>query len=467
MTVELRPIAARIDGECTLFDLPSRTLERLALKLSLANPVYTNLKRFNRFVGVEPQRIQCAIELPDGSLHCPRGAIDLIREELLKDALIPKVATDARSFGSPISVRSVEYLPPRDYQSEGVQKIVERLQGIIVLPCGTGKTKLGGYAILALRVTTLVLVHTTDLADQWIDDLREFGIEGGVIGDGKNERDRDVVVGIVDSVLPLLEADPSWGMRFGFVILDEAHHAPANTFQRVLRLLPAKRRVGLTATPEREDSLTRLVDWSFGNVLLERNTREMIHLGYLMPATIEILPTGWTWAYDGPEKKRLATLEKDIADDLSRNAMIADRIALEAKMGETCLVLVKTRAHAKTLAEMIVTRGIDARALTGKTAKKARKLTVTELRGGTLPVACATSLADEGLDLPRLSVIGLASPQRAQGVTVQRLGRLLRLWKGKLPKLLDWVDDDVPILASRATSRRRVYIDAGLLERAT
>jgi superfamily II DNA or RNA helicase len=261
-----------------------------------------------------------------------------------------------------------------------------------------------------------------------------------------------------------LEANPSWGARFGVVLNDEVHHCPANTIQRILRLLPARWRIGLTATEEREDSLTPLIRWSFGRVLLERTTKEMIRLGYLMPARIEILPTDWTWSFDGPEKKKLAALERDLADDLARNAIISDRIAQEAKAGEACLVLVRTRAHAKTLAEMIVLRGVEARALTSRTPSKKRKAAVRDLRGGTLPVAVATSLADEGLDLPRLSVIGLASPQRAHGVTVQRLGRLLRLWAGKKPKLLDWVDEDVPTLASRATARRRVYKEAGLLE---
>jgi len=453
-----------MDGEIVIYDLPPKTLERLVLKLSLPNPKYAALKQFNRFVGTEPERIYTAIEMPDGSLHCPRGAVDLIRTEMFKDGLAIKNAEQARTDGSPITIQPRDFPSPRDYQQEGVDRVVEKLQGVIVLPCGTGKTKLGGYAIVKLKVTTLVLVHTTDLADQWVADLRSFGVDVGVVGDGKDERGRDVVVGIIDSILPMLEADPEWGKRFGFVIVDECHHTPADTFQRVLRLLPAKRRVGLTATPDREDSLTWLVGWSFGPVLLERNTAEMIKLGYLMPAKIEIISTGFTWEYDGPEKRRLITLEEDLANDLSRNAMIADRMTLEAKAGESCLLLARTRAHCKDLAEMLVARGVDAHALTGRTAKKKRKNTLANLRGGTIPVVVATSLADEGLDVPRLSCIGLASPQRARGTTIQRLGRLLRLWRGKKPKLIDWVDDDVATLANRASERRRVYRETGLLD---
>ena len=230
----------------------------------------------------------------------------------------------------------------------------------------------------------------------------------------------------------------------------------------------------MSATLLREDGLTDLIHWSFGRVLLERSAREMIRLGHLQPTCVEIVPTGWQWnkmtasrdkGQEGAthNRKRLTiVIEKDLVEDAGRNALIADRIAAEAKKGETCLVLVKTRDHARELAKMIVERGIEAMPLTGQTAKKKRKAIIENIRNGQLLVAVATSLADEGLDLPRLSVLGLASPQRARGVTLQRLGRLLRLWPGKRPKLIDWVDS-VPTLASRASSRHRVYREAGLL----
>ncbi len=841
MTTDIQSVRTEVDAEIVLHGLPAKTLERLRLKLSLTNPAYARLVRFNNgFTGTEPERIGTAIEMPDGSLHCPRGALDLVREELFKDGLAVSVARDGRRGGNPIAVRPRDYLPPRDYQQEGVNKIRTRLQGLIVLPCGTGKTKLGGYATLDLRVTTLVLVPSVDLATQWIADFTAFGIDAGMVGDGKDERGRDVVVGIVDSVIATLESDPLWGERFGFVLVDECfpagtrvdgrpietirvgdtvtsfdpfeegterrfsghaaktplkrrvartfrkapealvrltfangrtlvctpnhklwtagsstcstrapdgekvrtggwwrraehcegryvmlsstqlhedslrrvrredeqasraesaadlrpvqgqkesgaregeavavrdlsdagdpdgsrgtrtgangpgvlfrnaqgrvdaaapiedhvrnqpdarvgsdegiqpdarssnaregfdvspcdgleasrarrqregahcpantsrvhagmalrsggrdgieaaslqdrrgerspqdrnrdrrleslrvdrsgsrptkgpnpgftrvdrvevlergsdgtfggvcpdglvynlevegthtyfangvgvsncHHAPAATFQRALRLLPAKYRIGLTATPDREDGLTRLVQWSFGPVLLERTTKEMIKLGYLMAATIEIVSTGWQWEHNAAYRfatqndsaktlqKLLTQLEKDVAEDLLRNCGIADMVARDAKAGETCLVLVRTRDHAKELAEMIVARGVEARALTGKVSKKKRKGAIDDLRGGKLPVVVATSLADEGLDLPRLSAVFLASPQRARGTTVQRLGRLLRLFDKK-PKLYDFVDDDVDVLASRATARRRVFKETDLL----
>jgi len=463
MSPVLESARARIDGEIVFASLPPPALERLRLRLALPNPKYVALKRFHGFTGAEAETIECLVEMPDGSVHVPRGCIDLIKEQLGRCAMVPRLELDRRSHGERIYQGEAERFQLRDYQLEAIARLRAMAQGLVVLPCGCGKTKLGVGAVLAFGMTTLVLVHTSDLADQWLKELVRCGVRAGGVGDGKDDRFAEVVVGIIDSVLPLLEKDASWGARFGFVIVDEAHHAPASTFQRVLRLLPAYYRLGLTATPEREDGLTKLVEWSFGSVLLERSTREMIHLGHLMPAEIRIVSTGWQWSYDGPEKKRLATLEKDISEDLVRNALIADTVAGEARSGETCLVLVRTREHAKELAEMIGMRGVEARALTGRTARKKRKATVSDLRSGLLPVAVATSLADEGLDLPRLSVIALAAPARARGPTIQRLGRLLRLWEGKKPRLYDFVDDEVDTLASRAVARRKVYLEAGLI----
>jgi superfamily II DNA or RNA helicase len=468
----LRTISARIDGEIVLSNgLPARTRERLFQKFSLPNPKYQTALRFGRSPGGEPERIEAAVMMPDGTLHCPRGAMDLIREELFKDEFLVDPVDHTKpgtTIEREVSVMAGLIPHPRDYQFEGVRQIARRLQGLVVLPCGTGKSKLGCYAIEHLKVSTLILVPTLDLADQWARELAVFGFRRAVITGGTIYGSRDVhgsnlAVGVIDSVDRLLQALPTWGGRFGMVILDEAHHAPANTFQRVLRLLPARYRIGLTATPDREDGLTRLVQWSFGPILLQRTAKEMIAQGYLMLARIEMVETGWRWIWEGPEDQRLQAMEEALAEDVGRNLMIAQRVATEAKAGETCLVLCKTRNHTKELARMICEQGVEAEHVTGQTPKKQRKGALDRLREGSLPVAVATSLADEGLDVPRLSFVGLASPQRAQGRTLQRLGRVLRLWPGKKPKLVDWVDGNIATLQRRADSRRRVYRDVGLV----
>jgi superfamily II DNA or RNA helicase len=462
-------VRCRLDAELVLFDLPAKTSYRLYLKLSVRNPEQAKLLRFHGHGGGLPERLHAAIEMPDGSLHVPRGARRFVREELVKDGLALGIAEDAMSDGATVPRRAVEQSrTPRDYQAKALQIQQREKQGLVVLGCGGGKTLLGVVVVCHRPITTLIIVPTIDLIAQWVEELQFHGFDPGVVADGRDERHRGIVVGTIDSLLPILEADAAlddgvWGARFGRVIIDEAHRTAAPTMQRALRFLPARERLGLTATPNREDGLTDLVTWAFGDTLLTRTPKELIAAGYLMPATIVAIATGFTWSYDGPEKKRLSTLERDLEEDLGRNMLIADTVAAKAKAGAICLVLVRARAHAKELAAMICLRGIEAKAVTGQTAKKKRAGSIADLTAGTLSVMIATSLADEGLNIPRLSLVALAAPRRSEGKTTQRLGRLLRLWPGKAPELYDFVDEDVDTLARRAQARRKVYRDVGLL----
>lgn len=473
-------LRARIDGEIVIFGLPGGPLERIRQTLQLPNPKYHQRRIFGGRtfgrgdVGNEPRFLDCAIEMPDGSLHLPRGCLakgvsgNVVQSILDRDR-ITITFEDQRVVGLPLSrppqADAVAYY---DYQLEAIRALRRSPQGLIVLPPGTGKTRVAVGAVADQPCSTLVVVPTGDIADQWITAFATAGFEAGKLGDGKDERFFEIVVATEDSADLVLRTYPGWGLRWGRVIADECHRNASATAQRILRALPAKHRIGLSATPQRADGLTALIHWSFGATLIVRTPAEMIRLGYLQPARIELVETGWDWAgWTGPDNKRLAALERAVAEDAPRNALIARHVVQKAKKGESCLVLCRTRSHTKTLAELVSAQGVEARALTGKTAKRVRKADVRGLRDRTLQVVCATSLADEGLDIPCLSYIALASPQKARAATMQRLGRLLRLWEGKKPVLEDFVDSKVPTLQRRAKERERVYRDCELLEDAS
>jgi superfamily II DNA or RNA helicase len=461
---ELAPHPAVVAGDIELAPLAPPVLERLRRALSFPNPTYVRRTRLGFHPGAEPERIEAMIEAPDGTIHIPRGAGARAAEVLARYGSLRPAYTDRRSRGAAIPVSISPSFKLRDYQWEGINALGQKTQGLVVLPCGCGKTKLGVGAIGRLLCSTLVLVPTEDLADQWAADVRDvLGLSAGIMGGGKAQPAADVVIGIIDSVDPFLSLNPEWGARFGLVIVDEGHHAPAVTYSRVLAKLPARYRLGLTATPDREDGLTKWVEWSFGPTLLERTTREMIKLGYLQLATIEEVETGFRIdVSDLPEEKRVAAIDKGVHADTLRNALIAERVRADAKAGETCLVLCGTRAQAKEITDWIDTPEAEARSATSKLSKKKRAAAIEDLRAGDLPVLCATSLADEGLDIARLSRLYLATPQKARGKTMQRLGRLLRKWPGKDPRLVDFIDGAVSTLARRAEERRRVWRAAGL-----
>ena len=159
----------------------------------------------------------------------------------------------------------------RDYQHTALQSwLAEDGDGIIEAPCGAGKTLIGCAALCAVQTPALIPVHTRDLARQWQCRPSEAceGIEVGEICAGKDERDADVCIATLQSLARWEWSDlVQYGRTRGLVIVDEAHHIPAETFSRVLLGMAGRYRLGLTATPERSDGLTPLLHWTLGRTV--------------------------------------------------------------------------------------------------------------------------------------------------------------------------------------------------------
>jgi superfamily II DNA or RNA helicase len=133
-----------------------------------------------------------------------------------------------------------------------------------------------------------------------------------------------------------------------------------------------------------------------------------------------------------------------------------DLVRREVADGHQVLVLSGRVAHCQSLCKLLQDAGVDADVVTGKTAKKARAAKLGALREGSLPVVCATQLADEGLDCPKLDRVVVALPARSKRQATQRMGRTMRPGQGKEPVVFDLVDD-VGILKGQWSSRRAAY----------
>ena len=234
--------------------------------------------------------------------------------------------------------------------------------------------------------------------------------------------------------------------------------------QAILRYLPAKYRLGLTATYDREDGHTQLVGWSLGPTLLVKTVQELIDGGFLMRPAIEEVKSNFEFPMDPADKKRLVKLDRALIADAARNKIIVDLASWNVQAGESVLVLSNRKGHCRHLGKLLAAAGTPPQVVLGSTAKKKRKSAIEAMRTGEESLIIATSLADEGLNIKRLSRIILAFPGRASGPTTQRLGRLMRLYEGKVPILYDVVDSAIPTLANRASARRRTYRALGLIE---
>lgn len=449
---------ARVAGTITFNknQIPAKVLERLRRTLSLPNPEYVRRQRMKRYLGNVDERIECLKEWPDREVEIPRGAVEHLRSELSK-AGIPLVFEDHRTchprygFIADVALRA--------YQEEAVRAMQTGVQGSIVAPCGSGKTVLACAAIAAIDQPTLVIVHTKDLLDQWRDAVRRIlKIEPGVVGQGRDEPG-PITIATVQTLVRHTSLE-QLGDLFGCVIVDECHHVPVSTFQTVLAELPARYRFGLTATPFREDGLTALIDWSFGDRLFEIAHDDLIAERFLVRPEVQVVTTGFSYTDEPYDHNACMTR---LVSDADRNDLIAELAETSAHQSHSTLVLSNRIAHCRHLAQLIWDRGVSAEALVGPMGVRERSAVLDRFKTGQTRVLVATTLADEGLDVKRLSRVILAFPCRARGRTVQRLGRLMRPCPGKQgATLIDIVDDEVPQLLRQHVARRRHYRTLGI-----
>lgn len=336
----------------------------------------------------------------------------------------------------------------RDYQREAISMLKQKCEGVVVAPCGSGKTAIGCGAIAALQRTTLVLVHTIDLREQWMARLKS---------DLLGAHHPAVQVSTIQSLYRMpWRALYQWGSQFGLVILDEAHHAPAMTFSRVLSALPAKWRLGLTATPDRDDGLSRIIDWHFGSPSLYKvDHQALVAGGHLVTPNLVVVRT--EWQPDNPDA-HWATIIRCMIEDSARNSRIAGLVANEVSAGRQVLVLSDRVSHCEEIAGMC-----GGEALVGKKSVKARNAIMARALSRESMVITATSVADEGLDLPSLDTVILATPTKALGRLQQRIGRIMRPKAGKNPRVFDLVDNWGPLL-HQYQRRKSLYWRLGIEE---
>lgn len=348
----------------------------------------------------------------------------------------------------------------RDYQEEALQSWLQADgDGIVEAPCGAGKTLIGCAALAAVQTPALILVHTRDLARQWIFRLSQC-LEGAQIGEirsGRDERAADICVATLQSLARWEWSElVRYGRTRGLVIVDEAHHIPAETFSRVLLGLAARYRLGLTATPQRADGLTPLLHWTLGETVHQIDRSVLQADGFVLMPEIRTIWTHFEPVGTEPHQRR-----RELAEDAERNQLIINTAMRLVKERSRVLILCDLVEHAQALAVALTLQDVPSFALVGKCTAKQRAEALAEMQAGSLQVLCATSLADEGLDLPELDAVILAAPSGNVARVEQRIGRVLRPSEGKAqPIVCDLVDNYGPY-QGYYKKRQRLYAARG------
>ncbi len=316
----------------------------------------------------------------------------------------------------------------RPYQQQAVNGFWDGGSGVVVLPCGAGKTLVGAGAMAAASATTLILVTNTVSARQWKDELlRRTSLTEAEIGEysGQRKEIRPVTIATyqvlttkrkgVYTHLDLLDAR-DWGL----IVYDEVHLLPAPIF-RMTADLQARRRLGLTATLVREDGREGDVFSLIGPKRYDAPWKDIEAQGYIAPADcVEVrvsLPDGERMAYamsEPEERYRLASCTD------AKDRVVSQLV--ERHRGEPTLVIGQYLDQLEGLAERL-----DAPIITGETSVPVRQKLYQAFRVGEIQLLVVSKVANFSIDLPEASVaIQVSGTFGSRQEEAQRLGRVLR-----------------------------------------
>lgn len=451
---------AVIGGEIHLTGLDEAASAAIRAAMSVPNPAIAKKRRLGLPTWYDPPTLP-VYRWEGGALVIPRGAAGWLCRKY------PDMAVEARR----LTVEPVAFHPQialRPYQEAAVEAMASRTQGVVVMPCGSGKTEAALAAVARIGQPTLWLTHTQDLLRQSLARAQaRLGLaEGqwGEIGGGQAALGSHITFATVQT-LARRELAPI-ARRFGMVVVDECHHLFAHPqasaqFERVIRQLPARWRIGLTATAHRQDGLLPTMYMVLGPCIYRMEQAGLAQLGLTVTPVVRMEDTAFAAGRQGAPRIGFGELLAALTADEERNRQIVDDLRALLEAGRQAIVLSARIAHLERL--MARLGGGGARRITGATGPGERKAALEDMASGRARVLFASySLAKEGLDLPGVSLLVLATPQRDPAVIRQALGRIMRPAPGKAGALvLDYVDAAEPVCLSQARARRAVYQDLG------
>ena len=367
--------------------------------------------------------------------------------EKVKDELITFLGTSPmfKAFEADLPVQMGQTIELRDYQqeaTENLQKMREDGKTIALLyhATGVGKTITAATDAKAVGGRTLFLVNALKLASQAKETFAKVWPEAslGEYTGSQKDMTQTVIFATVQSISKDLEKfSPT---DFDYLIVDECHHAAANTYQKIFTYFHPKFILGLTATPERSDGEDMLE--LFQNVAHKMDLKTAVERGVLVPIRCVRVKTNidLTDVRINGIKYNSQDLESKLFIP-ERNQLIVDTY-LKYVNGKKTVIFCASVDHAAEIAKLLRDSGVKAEAVSGRDRVEVREKILKDYETGSTNVLCACDLLNEGWDSPHTTVLFMARPTMSKTIYLQQLGRGTRRCPGKEDLLvIDFVDN--------------------------
>ena len=329
----------------------------------------------------------------------------------------------------------------RDYQNLAISNVRKSFQAkyrsvLLTLPTGAGKTVIFSEItrLAGLKgLNVLILVHRKELIDQAGDKLTKADVKYGIIAAGRKESKSSVQVASVQTLINRLN-NPN---QFDLIIIDEAHHAVANSWRKIFDFYKSAIKLGVTATP------MRMTGAGLGEIF------DKLIIGSTIPELVEQKYLAEHEVYAPPNKLNLDKIrtirgdysKKEVEDELDKVDIVGDAVENYRRLGQNkpAIAFCISVKHGQYVTNKFKQAGYTAELITGSMKSDDRKTLIDNFKDGKLQILVSIDVVSEGFDVEGCYVAILLRPTQSEALYIQQVGRVLRPEPNKVAIVLDHV----------------------------